>query len=409
MDLFKNTNYDFMKYRKFWVTFSLILVAVGIFSVFVHGKLNIGIDFAGGTQVTLKFTDTPDVDRLRNLLQGAGLSEATIQRFGAPEDNEVMIKTPLLDEAAAGATGAKLEEGSGPVIIAAINRELNAGLAGDAFDLNQNGRDALASKLFELDPDQLRQADEDQARVHYQGVAQAVMDARKERGMFLSLDELSSVAGLSPQAAQALRASTVLGKFAVLGTENVGPQVGKELRSKGVWAVVLSLLGMLVYIWIRFELRFGIGALMASLHDVLVTLGIFALLGFEFNLTTVAAFLTLVGYSVNDTVVIFDRVRENLRKSRRTSLLDLLNQSLNQTLSRTVMTAGTTFLACVTLFLFGGDVIRGFAFVMALGVIVGTYSSLYIASPFALLWEQLFPSEGRAAEGPARAAKPATR
>ena len=159
--------------------------------------------------------------------------------------------------------------------------------------------------------------------------------------------------------------------------------------------MVLSLLGMMVYIWVRFELRFGIGAVMASLHDVLVCLGLFALFNFEFNLTTIAAFLTLVGYSVNDTVVIFDRVRENMNKNRRMPLIEVMNVSINQTLSRTILTSGTTLLAVVSLLVFGGDVLRGFAFVMTVGVIVGTYSSVYIASPFALLWEQFFPSDSR--------------
>jgi preprotein translocase SecF subunit len=150
------------------------------------------------------------------------------------------------------------------------------------------------------------------------------------------------------------------------------------------------LIGMLIYIWLRFELRFGVGAVVASLHDVLIVLGLFSLLGFEFNLTTIAGFLTVVGYSVNDTVVVFDRVRENLRRNRREPLLQVMNLSLNQTLSRTVLTSGTTLLAIGSLLLFGGDVLRGFAFIITVGVIVGTYSSIYIASPITLLWEQWF-------------------
>ena len=147
---------------------------------------------------------------------------------------------------------------------------------------------------------------------------------------------------------------------------------------------------MMAYIWCRFEFRFGVGAMIASAHDVLVTLGLYALLGYEFNLTTIAAFLTLVGYSVNDTVVIFDRVRENMRKPKRLPLIQVINESINQTLSRTIMTGGTTLLAVLALFLVGGDVLRGFAFVLLFGIIVGTYSTIYIASPIVLLWEQWF-------------------
>jgi preprotein translocase subunit SecF len=146
---------------------------------------------------------------------------------------------------------------------------------------------------------------------------------------------------------------------------------------------------MLCYITFRFELRYGIGALVAVTHDVLVVLGLFAWAGFEFNLTTIAGFLTLVGYSVNDTVVVFDRVRENLRRSRRDSFVTTINKSLNQTLSRTVLTSGTTLLTVGSLLFFGGDVLRGAAFILTVGVIVGTYSSIYVASPFALLWERL--------------------
>ena len=162
---------------------------------------------------------------------------------------------------------------------------------------------------------------------------------------------------------------------------------------------------MLVYIWIRFELRFAIGATMASLHDVLITLGLYAFMGYEFNLTTIAAFLTLIGYSVNDTVVTFDRVRENMKKHRGRNLLKVLNDSLNQMLSRTLLTGGTTILASLMLFLFGGDVIKGFSFIMFVGIIVGTYSSIYIASPFALLWEEWFGS-ARAGEAKARRRSP---
>ena len=162
----------------------------------------------------------------------------------------------------------------------------------------------------------------------------------------------------------------------------------------------MSLLGMLIYIWIRFELRFGIGAVMASVHDVMVTLLFFWASGLEFNLITISAFLTLIGYSMNDTVVIFDRVRENMRKSRRKPLIELMNESINETLSRTIMTGGLTFLTVLSLLILGGDVLRGFSFVMTVGIIVGTYSSIYVASPFALLWEKYFGASGKLSRKP---------
>ena len=237
------------------------------------------------------------------------------------------------------------------------------------------------------------------------------MDKRRETGLFMSWNDLSGIPGVSPQVVSALQQRAALGAFTVTGVENVGPQIGKELRQQGFWAVALSLLGMLIYIWLRFELRFGVGAIMACIHDVLVTLGLFALFGFEFNLTTVAAFLTLIGYSVNDTVVIFDRIRENMRKSRRKPLIEVMNESINQTLSRTLLTGGSTLLALAALLWLGGDVIRGFAFVMLVGILVGTYSSIYVASPFALLWEQYFGAKGerRAAARPEGEAQPVRR
>jgi preprotein translocase subunit SecF len=277
--------------------------------VFVHGDLNLGIDFAGGTQLTLRFQETPNVDRLRQIVAVAGFGESQIQRYGEAEKHEVMIRTPIAEGT---------EEGTGERVTAALRQEY-----GDRFE--------------------------------------------------------------------------------VLGRENVGPQVGAELRRKGLMAVAWSLAGMLAYIAFRFEMRFGVGATMATVHDVLVTLGLFTLAGFEFNLTTIAAFLTLIGYSVNDTVVVFDRVRENLRKHPGKPLLELMNKSINQTLSRTVLTGGTTILTCAALMIWGGDVLRGFAFILTLGVIIGTYSSIYIASPFTLLWEQLVT---RREQPPRRAATP---
>jgi preprotein translocase subunit SecF len=384
MELLRDLNIDFMKYRKFWIVVSLVLLAVGIFSVFVHGKLNVGIDFAGGTQLTLKFKQPPDLGELRRVIADAGIAEAQIQRFGEPGDHEIIVKTPLVEGS---------EEGSRAPVVAALDARYNPGAAG--LDLNRAGAADVAAVLLGGVPDVRSEADLAR-QADALAVAEAILDARRDAGLFTDWDQLAAAPGVGAEALAQLRDASRLGEFALLGVENVGSQIGEELRLKGILAVILSLLGMLIYIWVRFELRFGIGALMASLHDVVVCLGFYALAGFEFNLTTIAAFLTLVGYSVNDTVVIFDRVRENMRKTRRMPLIEVLNLSLNQTLSRTFLTSGTTLLAVGALLVFGGDVLRGFAFVMTVGVVVGTYSSIYIASPFTLLWEQLFGSEARA-------------
>ena len=387
MEILRGTNIDFMKYRKFWIWVSLLLVGVGIFTIFVHGQLNIGIDFAGGTQLTLKFRQQPDIDRLRAVLSTTGLGDVQIQSFGAEANNEVIVRTPILEGT---------EEGSRERVVTALQREFSPASSAQPAgkpDLNAIGADALAELLAARDPDAVGPA---AAEAHYQGVAEAILEQRREVGIFTSWEQVSAISGVSPRTAAALREAAVVGEFAVIGVESVGPQIGEELRRKGFLAVVMSLLGMMVYIWFRFELRFGIGALMACVHDVLVTLGLYALAGFEFNLTTIAAFLTLIGYSVNDTVVIFDRIRENMRKSRREPLIVIMNRSLNETLSRTILTGGSTLLVLGSLLIFGGDVIRGFAFVMFVGILVGTYSSIYVASPFALLWEQLFGKGKRA-------------
>jgi preprotein translocase subunit SecF len=406
MRLLGETHIDFMKYRKFWITVSFVLMAVGFLAIFVYRDLNVGVDFAGGTQVRLRFREQPKVEELRRVLAASNLGDAEIQRIGAATENQVMIKSRVV---------AGSEEGSRDRIFAALNRQFNQSSAGRP-DLNQVGVDTITSLLVGADPDHLGAAP-DVTRAHYAAMAEALRAARSKAGLFSSWDAVAKipdaknpkVPALSPSAVQALQQRAWLGEYAVLSVDNVGPQIGRELRARGVWAVVLSLLGMLVYIWLRFELRFGIGAVMASLHDVLITLGLFTLMRFEFNLTTIAAFLTLVGYSMNDTVVIFDRIRENMRKNRRKSLLEVMNESINQTLSRTIMTSGLTMLSVAALLALGGDVLRGFAFVMTVGIIIGTYSSVYIASPFALLWEQVFGKERNARrEGTApTGAKPA--
>jgi preprotein translocase subunit SecF len=379
MQLLKETNINFMKYRRPFVGVSVLLVAIGIVSVFVVGELNLGIDFAGGTQLTLRFKEPVKIDDLRDFLGDQGISDASIQQFGDLGSNEVIIKTPTTEDS---------DEGSREQVVAALDSRLNTA-AGGRFDFNRNGVENLADFLMSRDPEQIAQADTDTARSHYEDTAEALLEVRRKRGLISSWDEAEGASGVSAEVLTTLKTDSYLGSFAVLGAENVGPQIGSELRRKGILAVVFSLIGMLAYIWYRFELRFGVGALIAVTHDVIIVLGLFALGGYEFNLTTIAGFLTLVGYSVNDSVVIFDRVRENMRRSRREPLVDVMNRSLNQTLSRTVLTSGTTLMAVGCLYFLGGDVLRGFGFILTTGVVVGTYSSIYVASPFALLWEKL--------------------
>jgi preprotein translocase subunit SecF len=386
MEFFRDSSIEFMKYRRGFVVVSAVLLLISVGAISVGGKLNLGIDFAGGTQLNLKFSQPPVVEELRSVVAAAGIDETQIQQFGEAEANSVIVKTPTVEGS---------QEGSRELIVGALDQRYNAEHGG-GFDLNRQGVDALRGLLLELDPDQLRVNDEQAASQHYDEVAQAVIEVRREQGLIDDWEAIAAAPGVGAGTVDALRERAVLGSFSVLGAENVGPMIGAELRQKGILAVLLSLLGMLAYIWYRFELRFGIGALVAVTHDVVIVLGLYALAGYEFNLTTIAAFLTLVGYSVNDTVVVFDRVRENLRRRRRQPLEEVMNLSLNQTLSRTVLTSGTTLLALGCLLALGGDGLRGFAFIMTLGIVVGTYSSIFVASPFALLWEKWFGAEAKA-------------
>jgi len=384
-------NIDFMRHLKVMVAVSVALVLFSLAQIFFLAKLNMGIDFAGGTQLIVRFLERPEIDEVRDVLRGAGVGDAQIQSFGEAESNEIIIKTPLVPGR---------EEGSRDAVVRALENRFGSGEGKP--DLNEIGVATLTSLLYELDPDGRHGEDETAARAHYRAVAERVTAARAESGLFASWEALSAIEGLSPEVIGALSERATIGPFAVVSAENVGPQIGSELRTRGVLAVVLSLLGMMAFIWYRFEFRFGIGALIASAHDVIVTLGFYALLGYEFNLTTIAAFLTLVGYSVNDSVVIFDRVRENMRRPKRQPLRDVINGSLNETLSRTVMTATTTLLAVLALFVLGGDVLRGLAFVLFFGIVIGTYSTIYVASAMVLFWERRYGA--KEAASPAKAA-----
>ena len=211
------------------------------------------------------------------------------------------------------------------------------------------------------------------------------------------------------QAVEAALRKGNLGNFTVVGTEIVGPAVGEELTQKGISAFVLSLIGILAYIAFRFEFAFAVGAVVATIHDILVTLAFLAFFRYDITLNVIAAILTVTGYSTNDTIVIFDRVRENMRKMRKGSLSDVINASINQTLGRTVITAGTAFLSALALFLFGGEVLRGFAFTMIVGIITGTYSSVFIAAAIVTFWHRKSPSKISAAPAAATATPPARR
>jgi preprotein translocase subunit SecF len=272
----------------------------------------------------------------------------------------------------------------------------------EKLDFNNAGAETLAERLqvspklasSAISGEEIRQG------------AEKIIDFRDQSdagGLVKDFSEFASVSGLNPDIIAALPSEVYLGAFAIRGVEVVGPKIGKDLQGQAVMATLYALGGMLVYIALRFEWIYGVAAVAAVFHDVLVTIGFFSLFNREIELTVVAALLTLVGYSMNDTIVIFDRVRENLKITRRMEFMDLVNLSVNQTISRTVLTSGLTLITVLCLFMFGGEVLRGFSFALVVGIIVGTYSSIFIASPILLWWRLLVAEKASARKGRAAA------
>ncbi len=373
MRIIGDTNIPFLSYRRIAIALSLAVIVAGLAYELAGPGLNLGIDFIGGTQVTVKFHERPELGELRSAVSALSAGSPLIQRFDEAEKNEVLIRV---------VNPAGQEGDFTRPILELLHAEFNDDLGG-RFDLNTKGAAELLDLLVSGDPDGVG-FDLEARRAHYEPMADAVLDHRKENGIFASLADLAAIPELSTAARAYLQDAAGTGAFALLSAENVGPAVGKDLQEKAQLAVVFSILGMLIYIWIRFQLPYAVGAVVALIHDVLITLTALAVTGREINLPTIAALLTLVGYSVNDTVVIFDRVRENLRLHRGEDLEKVMDASINQTLSRTILTSGTTLVVVVSLFIFGGDVINTFAFVLLVGIIIGTYSTVFIASPVAL-------------------------
>ncbi len=381
MRLFHKTNIDFLKIKWICISLSVVSILIGTVSLVLKGGPNLGIDFTGGAQIVYAFSKTPDEDQVRRIVEAANVKVVSVQRFDKAEKNEVLLRVPL-----------EKKEGrdlSKEVTTALTKALFPAGADAAAFDLNLNGGDVLLGKLIADDPEKLATRPNADPKVEYGREAQAIISARSEKGLFASVDDAAKTPGVSPAVSDWLKAKTLAGPFTLLSAENVGPQVGKDLREKGMWAILFSWAAMLIYIAWRFRsASFGTAAVVALIHDTWTTLGLCSILNVEISLTVVAAFLTLIGYSVNDTVVVFDRIRENREKSKRTPLVELVNHSINQTLSRTVLTSVLTFLVVVVLFFLGGEVLRGFSFVMIIGIIVGTYSSIFIAAPLVIVWEE---------------------
>lgn len=402
IEIFKHANYDFLGKKYLFIGLSWVLILAGLASVLYRtfdGKantyaFNMGVDFSGGTLTNVKFKDKPDLDKLRAAVAAQGIesSQITLQPVGeeigqAPK-NEVLVRLPnlvtVVRQAGQSETAAKATSDAdiGKQKVMAALATFNAPSTKGKIDLNNIGKDLLRSELN-------AKAGLDSSRAD--DVANRIIEYRdKQRGGLIgSLDEVKSLSGIEPQVGGKLAESFFTGVSAVKSAEAVSPQVGADLRNRAVYVTIVACIGMLIYVAFRFKSwGFGVGAIIAIFHDVLVTLGIFSVMQWEINLTVVAALLTLVGYSMNDTIVIFDRIREMTRTKRRENLEKVANDAINQTLSRTIITSGLTFLTVLAMLVFGGEVLKSFSWALFIGIIIGTYSSIYIASPFMLWWEK---------------------
>jgi preprotein translocase subunit SecF len=383
VEFFRNADIDFLGKKWYFLAFSLVFSVAGLFSMLFWHGIPYGVDFRGGTLVYVKFAQTPDDNAIRAAMDHAGLHSVRIQRYNesVAGSNEVLISVSEEE------TNEQALDRSKLLIIHAL--ETNA--PQDKQDLNNAS--VLALKTYFLQKDPLRAGTDAEQR--YAAQAQAIVDYRDKTkgGVLTSLDELKAAA--DPAVVASLQDGFFLSDFAVRNVEIVGPQVGGQLRRQALLATVYSLAGMLIYLAVRFEWIYGVAAVVTVFHDTLITVGAFSLMNKEISLTVIAAILTLIGYSNNDTIVVFDRIRENLKLMRREKLSDIVNRSINQTLSRTILTAGLTFLTVLALFLFGGEVLHGFSFALVIGILIGTYSSIAIAAPILVAYQDWRSNRGK--------------
>jgi preprotein translocase subunit SecF len=381
VEFFRNPNIDFLGKKWYFLAFSLVFSVAGIFSMLFWHGIPLGIDFRGGTLIEVKFSHTPDDNAIRASMDRAGLHHVRIQSLLEGNANEVLIDLPLQETSEQALDQGKL------AIINALEKNPPA----DKQDLNNSSFLTLKNYLMEKDP--LRAGTEADQR--YSAVAQAIVNYRDKvkGGVLASIDELKSV--VDPAVVASLSDGFFLSDFGVRNVSIVGPQVGAQLRKQALLATVYSLAGMLIYLAFRFEWIYGVAAVITVFHDTLITVGAFSLMNKEISLTVIAAILTLIGYSNNDTIVVFDRIRENLKLMRREKLSDIVNRSINQTLSRTILTAGLTFLTVLALYLFGGEVLKGFSLALVIGILIGTYSSIAIAAPILVAYQDWKSGRGK--------------
>src|SRR6201996_431823 len=388
MEIFKQTNFDFLGKKWPFIILSLVLTAAGIVSLFVKGGPKYGIDFTGGALMDVNFIKRPPAEAIRSALHKKIAGDIDVQEVReAGHSQQVLISTGVRDESLQ-AVRSDIET--------ALNTSFNSDAAG-RVDINSTGETVLADRLR----DPLQRAGVALSDDQLQALARAIVSYRESHsGLITNLDQLSAAPGVTPQVLSVLKQECFVGSFAIRRVEIVGPKIGADLRQQAINVVLIALAAMLVYIGFRFEWIYGVAAVIAVFHDTIITIGLFSIFNKQIDLTVIAALLTLVGYSMNDTIVTFDRIRENLRLQTRGSFEHIVNLSINQTLSRTVLTSGLTFLTAISLYLFGGQVLNGFSFALVVGIIVGTYSSIFIASPILIFWQDFLESRKRRKPAP---------
>jgi len=388
MEIFKRqTRIDFLGRRKLAVMASSALLVIGVVSLIARG-LNFGIDFSGGTLVEVGYFDAVEIESVRGALADGEFTDAVVQHFGTARD--VLVRLPADTAAGEAGQAARLSERLINVLRAPFGEELSGEEAPGGLQQCVTVRgDAIVDT----------------------GAATVAAPAQQTAGVTGDTAPAQQTAGVTGEVTDTVTPTVADCRVQMRRVEFVGPQVGDELANQGGLAMLYALIGVLIYVTFRFEWRFAVGSVLALAHDVLVTVGLFSLFQFEFSLPVLAAVLAVIGYSLNDTIVVYDRIRENFRKMRKHGAVDIINISINQTLPRTVLTSLTTLFVVLTLLIFGGEVIRGFAIALFIGVIVGTYSSVFVASPIVLALgitrEDMLPVKKEGEDAPAQAGQPA--
>jgi preprotein translocase subunit SecF len=389
MKFIGETDINFVDFRNKAFILSVVVIAAGLISLAIHGGPDLSIDFEGGTLVQVMFDRPVAVNDLRAVVEKTGFENSQIQEFGQP--NEYLIKVEKIDEA--GMAAERLMEA-----LEAVAPEAGWEVVSVRESTEGLSEDGKAGNLIVLsgNEENIPETEVLVNAVKDQGVG--VIAATREAGNRVAFNV--PFMGIEAKASEKLKSGIEEAfpdrTIEVRRTETVGPKIGEEMKDRAWAAIIISLFGILVYISWRFEFKFAVGAIIALIHDILITLGIFSITGKELSLVVIAAFLTIVGYSLNDTIVVFDRIRENFSMRRRRSLEKMVNVSINESLSRTIITSLTTLIVVLFLFFAGGEVIHDFAFALLIGVVVGTYSSIFVASPVVIEWQNRISKKRKA-------------